>query len=443
MRNSVVLACVAAFIFSCSYIIAQPSRSDTSIAVTTLEGATATLHIISDYLTDKLTIELSPATEDSFMVTGKIINITKIDKFVYLMYGFQDAYNAMLLCVSKGHLYEPLNFDSYDQYNQADSADPRFEMNSLTRENLLGIQNNGNGCYHLTETDYEKVIYPHDTAESYTTCDTLIYKFDPVERSFNYVAKNGVDMGEDTGFVIKSLEDKPVKIFMKFDYQNHKLAMLLSPSEMICLDDYSNMEEIKIYDKFISLTYDVVEGSDVGEEQTVFICVSKEHLLRPLEVVSVNQYDFSETYDAEADSMGLYDEHGHFDVKFKNLSNADATSKNHSASKLELTAVQFEKVKNKHDSAKNHKTCDTLHLLFDENDKVFYNNFLTLNGDYALESDTTHITQRFNNIKIPSIAFKAHGSFFSQYVFLDGYWYYFTETELANHILNGPVHVCR
>lgn len=213
-------------------------------------------------------------------------------------------------------------------------------------------------------------------------------------------------------FTLNSLENIPVKVNIDIDHVNDKITLMLSPSETLCMSGYSGLvEDIKIINKnFISLVYYLRGGSEVELARTVLVCVVRNKIYKAMDLVSMQSSYSKDMYDKEADSLEIYDESEIYKINF-------IPSQNSERCNYKLIATEYDKVSSKQDSTTNHETLDTLNFEFDLKNKVFYTNFILLNGNYIFGEDSNKHKQ-IKKTNYPAIKLKKE-----EYIFIDGTWY--------------------
>ena len=228
---------------------------------------------------------------------------------------------------------------------------------------------------------------------------------------------------ENKKLTLNSLEGLPVKVNVELDNVNDRIIVTLSSLESICVSGYRDLtQNIKVIkQKFILFHYRVRGGSGIKVERVMLVCVSKDHLFKAIDVVSMHSYKLHETYDKETDSLGLYNESSIYKLSFI----YDQFSKEASN---QLTAIQYDKIKSKHDATKNHETLDTLKFNFDSKNKVFCTGYGTLKGSYMVAGNSNKQTIIKQN-KYPIIKLKN-----VEYIFIDGVWY---SKVRGNHLMES------
>ena len=234
---------------------------------------------------------------------------------------------------------------------------------------------------------------------------------------------------EKKKLTLTSLLNESVKVNIELDNVNDRITFVLNTKEILCINGYRDLvENIKVLNKkFVSIHYKIRGGSGVKMRRTALVCISKGRLYKALDVLSMESYAFKETYDKVTDSLGLYDESGIYTLKFDNLRN-DKQS-------IQLSAIQYDKVKSKHDKNKNYEKTDTIKFYFDEKNKVFYTKYISMKGNYKIEIEGAKSEQRiFKGEKYPFIKLRN-----DEYIFIDNVWY---NRERGNH-LQGTLSSCK
>ena len=194
----------------------------------------------------------------------------------------------------------------------------------------------------------------------------------------------------------KSLEGKNQLLTIKFDDVNEKMNLLLGNKDSFCIHGYRDLlENIKVFNnRFIVIQYKTKGGSGIKTGNTVIVCSSKNKLYKSMNIISLNNYEFNNSYSAEVESSDSLIEQGLFKIDLNSIT----SDKKY---KYKLMATQFIEVKSKIDSTKNKKTIDTITLFFDEKNKVFFNNYKTLIGDYIFNEHSK--AKQYNGEKFPAI----------------------------------------
>jgi len=218
---------------------------------------------------------------------------------------------------------------------------------------------------------------------------------------------------DNQNVIVNSLENVSENVNVELDYPNDKIKLTLFPSEVLCINGYRGIfENIKILGgKFVVLSFGIRGGTGVALGKTILVCVSKGHLYNALDILSKQIEEFTKTYNEEVDAKNLYDEHHTYKVTLVNLENDKKDG-------YKLTCTVYDMVKSKHDPTTNHESLDTLHFSFDEESKVFYNQYIALKGNYLLGSSPTSKQKFFKGGKYPEIKLRN-----DEYVFIDGTWY--------------------
>jgi hypothetical protein len=215
--------------------------------------------------------------------------------------------------------------------------------------------------------------------------------------SLLYCHSNSQDKDEET-IRLHSLENKNVRVKIKYDNVNDKIILELNPNEKAIVKGYRGLtQEVKILNqKFIEFQFDMRGGTGFHVSRYILFCVSENRLIRSIDIVSVITSVFKETYVPSIDSLHLYDESSSYLLYF-----SDLTERNNS---YQLIVKDSVKIKSKFDPSQNYEYQDTTQLHFDMINKVFYNKYETLNGSYLIWSDENLNEQvNFNNEKLPSI----------------------------------------
>jgi len=151
----------------------------------------------------------------------------------------------------------------------------------------------------------------------------------------------------------------------------------------------------------------------------------KNKLYRPLELISLDTSFFITTWNKKIDSLKLYNEHEVHRLTFFKISEEKDNYR--------LIAFQHEEVLSKFNPSQNYDLKDTVYLDFDFKDKVFYNHYDTLQGNY--------FTRNINNVeqekvqyfdilnKYPEIEF---GTGRIKYLYINQNW---CEKGINKHIL--------
>jgi len=208
-------------------------------------------------------------------------------------------------------------------------------------------------------------------------------------------------------FLITSFEGKQVKIIVYPDCVHNMLTIKLGHHDSICINEYMDEdrhEKIKILNKkFIVVPFEMRGGSGESLSRTLILCLTKGRL-------HIAFMGFSEDWagGAENDQIGT--------CRFKVISiNTD------SLNGYRLIAKQYQKITSTHHPKRNYVASDTLYFKFDRENKVFYNKSITLNGNYVIDSTTSHRDKNFKSETYPAIEIKRHNYLFEKQKFMDGY----------------------
>jgi hypothetical protein len=213
---------------------------------------------------------------------------------------------------------------------------------------------------------------------------------------------------------LKSLENKHVRVKIKFDDVNDKINLELNPHEKMLITGFRGLtQDLKVLDqKFIEFRFEMRGGTGVAVGRYVLICVSNGKLCRSIDQISLFSSVFKETYVPSIDSLHLYDESSIYQVDFTGLKETNNS--------YEMVVTGSIKIHSKIEPNQNYENQDTTQLHFDKDNKVFYNKFENLDGQYLLWSDEFLNEQvNFHNEKFPSICIN-DGAI---YVFFRHKWY--------------------
>ena len=188
----------------------------------------------------------------------------------------------------------------------------------------------------------------------------------------------------DTVINFLSLENKEVVVKYGYDPNKDRLILELNPNEKLCLQGARGADAKIFQKKFVEIESPMPSGSGESVHRLVIICVSDGKLYKSIDVVAfVKDYTSGECS---------------FEVKFPDL-----IEKNKS----------FELIVN----VINKET----RLQFDFENKIFYNDFVILNGPYSVNGDIDQITRQMNfqNEKFPAVTVDPAG----MYLFINHRWY--------------------
>jgi len=229
--------------------------------------------------------------------------------------------------------------------------------------------------------------------------------------ALTFISTNAISQTiEKLSFTLSSLSNESAKVNVELDNVNERITFTSNSKEKLCINGYRDLvENIKILDdKFIAVHYIVRGGTGVKIRMTALVCISKGKLYKALDVLSTESYVFKDTYNKAADSLELYDESSIYTLKF-NLRNGKQN--------FQLSAIQHEKVKSKHNKKNNYEKKDTLKFYFDEKNKVFYTKSVSLKGNYKIES-AKNKQRVFKGEKYPLTNLRDN-----EYIFIDKVWY--------------------
>lgn len=210
---------------------------------------------------------------------------------------------------------------------------------------------------------------------------------------------------------LNSLSNETKKVNVEFDNVNDRITFQLNSKEKLCINGYRGLvENIKILSqKFIIVHYNIRGGSGVKMQKTTLLCISNGELYNALDILSMESYEFKETYDRMTDSLGLFNEHGMYSLKIMKLENTNQT--------FRLSTIQYQTVMSKHDKKDNYKKIDTIKFFFDEKNNSFYMKYLSLIGNYKIEC-SKNVQRTFYGEKYPSVKLRD-----DEYVNIDKVWY--------------------
>lgn len=198
-----------------------------------------------------------------------------------------------------------------------------------------------------------------------------------------------------------SLENKPVKVNISFDYPHMISILTLSTSDTICRADFTGLvDKVKLLNEnFIAFNYQMRGGSGVAIQRTVLIGVSNGKFVIVADLLSCENDYF--TWAIREYKLAI--------LKLETDNNG-----------YNLIVREHDTVESKTEPSKNHETIDTLALRFDKKNKVFYNDVEMLKGQYSMDHNGT---ERFFKGNIcPVIRLKNEC-----YYFMDNHWYFYKE----------------
>jgi hypothetical protein len=218
---------------------------------------------------------------------------------------------------------------------------------------------------------------------------------------------------ENNNYKLLSLENCEKNIEIQFDYINDLIKVTLIPDEILCMHDFKGLEtEIcVIHQRFLQLSFKTSGGTGVRLRRVVLICVSEDKLFMPINVISQVSSRIDKTYDAEIDSMNIYDETESYELTI---------SFSPDVKNLVLHAIETEKVNSKFDPKRDRETHNEYEFDFDSNNKIFFNQLIGLDGCFIIDSDDgTPATKKiFFGEKYPSIKLQNN-----DYYYIQQSWY--------------------
>jgi hypothetical protein len=248
----------------------------------------------------------------------------------------------------------------------------------------------------------------------------------PKDSTKHSSTRNRYQYVEEHTCTLYSLGDKPIKISINYNHASDKLAIRSGPSDALCLHGCRGfIDSIRIINShFLELHFQITGGTGVRLERYVLVCVSKGRLHRAIDVLSVIESRFKETFVKEVDSLHLYDEHSVQKFNVLGLKNRESS--------FELTAEEYHYEKSKFRPEKNYVLQDTVNLEFDLQSDIFYAKSEKIYGDYTIDSDDNlqHEKRSFSGEEYPMIKINDN-----RYFFINGEWYM---NDQENHLTLFP-----
>jgi hypothetical protein len=183
----------------------------------------------------------------------------------------------------------------------------------------------------------------------------------------------------DTVINFHSLEDKDVFVKYGYDPNKDRLILELNPTEKMCIQGARGANAKIFLNKFVELESPMPGGSGESVHRLFIICVADGKLYKSIDVVAfVKDYTSGECS---------------FEVKFSDL------IKKSKSFELIVNVVNKE-----------------TKLQFDFENKIFYNDFVNLNGPYIVEGMGQ---MNFQNEKFPAVTVDPA----EMYLFIKHKWY--------------------
>jgi hypothetical protein len=230
------------------------------------------------------------------------------------------------------------------------------------------------------------------------------------------IAYNGYGKNETVQLV--SLDGKLCKVKLVDKAYKSKL-ILESDGDSICLGSYIGDYKTEIWnDKFLYCEYGIRGGTGLSINRCVILCIYKNKLYITFSAISNYSSIFNKTFDHYADSMQLYDERNIYNISFirKNIS--------------DLVIAVHDSNKSKYNPQSSYSKFDTVKLNYNERNKIFYNTYTKLGGEYIENFDNGYNKEDTVFLKYqsyPEVNLLQH-----KYYFINDYW---CERENGNHLL--------
>jgi hypothetical protein len=214
-------------------------------------------------------------------------------------------------------------------------------------------------------------------------------------------------------YKLLSLDNKECSISLELDAAKENVKVKLNANEVLCINGFKGLEQgVNVLNqKFLELRIKTRGGSGVAMRRYILICVSDNKLVKAIDILSMISSEFKETYAPSIDSLNQYDESSIYKLTFTITQNDND---------FKLIAIESETVQSKKNPSKNHDTKDLLQFDFDMNMKVFYNQLVSLNGVFTIDSDDGNptISNQFGEDKYPTIKLKNE-----KYYYINHVWY--------------------
>ncbi len=203
-------------------------------------------------------------------------------------------------------------------------------------------------------------------------------------------------------YIVKSLEVKNWKIRIIPDYVNNILKISCL-KDTITIDDYWGVPaKIRVLNKhFLEIKYAVRGGSDVGIDNIMYLCISKNRLYQAFHVLN-HTTGFAAGYEAE------------YTIK--------ATLTGYSKKTFKLIATITDKVISQENPEHNFKYKNQTILNFDTRKNVFYSVKTSL-ADIVLNSDYADTTSKNRKQQVKWGCFPEVILGKENYYFINGEWY--------------------
>lgn len=213
---------------------------------------------------------------------------------------------------------------------------------------------------------------------------------------------------------ILSLENKKCVVEIIYNFKTDVINIRLSPQNSLCINGFRGfVDSIRVINhNFIELHFQIRSGTGIRQERYILLCISEDKLYKAIDVLSLIDSRFEQTYIKGIDSLHLYDE--------KNIDRFRFIDLRKIKNSFVLEAEEYHYEKSKYYIKNNYELCDTIVLLFEPDYKIFYNQFKSISGDYIVDSDdiTIHKKQTFGNEQYPML-----NLFNTEYYFIDNEWY--------------------
>jgi len=218
---------------------------------------------------------------------------------------------------------------------------------------------------------------------------------------------------EGNSYELISFDNKKIQIRIRLDYVNEKMIIGYEKKDSVCIKAFKDLkEDIKVIDnKFILIHFKTSGGTGVRNEKIILISANNDKLLIAFDIFSLYKSEFKYTYNPSIDSLHLYDEKEIDSISISHIITEEGINK--------FKVSEFCKTISKYEKNKNLEVENIYELLFDSNNKIFYNIKDTLRGEYVIINTYNNEKKKvFNEEIFPAIKFKNN-----EYFFIESRWY--------------------
>lgn len=200
--------------------------------------------------------------------------------------------------------------------------------------------------------------------------------------------------GHSKSINLLSLEDKEVFVKYGYDPNMDRLMLELNSNEKLCIQG-ARGADVKIFQKkFVMLESPMPGGTGESIHRLFIICVANGKLYKSIDIVAFVKDYISGEYSFEAKFSDLIEKNKSFELNV-HVANKEAK------------------------------------LQFDFDNKIFYNDFVILDGQYSVDRDANPIKRQmnFHNEKFPAVTVDPT----EMYIFINHTW--FARITGNNHLM--------